>query len=392
MRENIRSPAGDTPPAGSNVFASTFAPRPIENPMTPPRAVYQVLPNLTAEDAVGEYAWLLRRLFAGWGCESRLYVKRTTMSGTGSLNLTRLPSRVGPGEVMLYHHSIGCAAAQQFAAVRTEGGVKAVIYHNVTPPDLLGRTPQLAARAHQGLSQLGTLAANCDFAVADSAFNVGDLAEAGFRDTRVVHLALADDRRGGLANAAARRARGPGPGDPPHVLHVGRMLPHKALEDVIQVFAIFRRTAGGRGRLRLVGDPSEAPAYIDGLRALANAEGLADHVDFVGHVDAPALFDEYARADAYLCASRHEGFCVPLIECMAAGVPFLGWRAGAMAEVAEGAALLLPGREPATLAEALSTALHDPAARATLLKAQAARSDHFTETALDDRWRHVLCP
>ena len=44
--------------------------------------------------------------------------------------------------------------------------------------------------------------------------------------------------------------------------------------------------------------------------------GLDDAAAFMGAISASELKSYYVSADLFLCASEHEGFCVPLIESM----------------------------------------------------------------------------
>ena len=50
------------------------------------------------------------------------------------------------------------------------------------------------------------------------------------------------------------------------------------------------------------------------------------HVHFTGHVSNEELSAYYEVADLFLCASEHEGFCVPLVEAFYKQVPVLAYR------------------------------------------------------------------
>lgn len=351
------------------------------------RAIHQVLPNLTAEDAIGEYALLLQRIWQGWGVESRLYVERTNIPSSGALPLGRLPSRMSSDEVLVYHHSIGSQAATRFAEI--DGPVRVVAYHNITPPHLLSSAPYIAARASQGMAQLSALARVSHMGIADSAFNRRDLVQAGFRRTATVHLALAPERRQGL-EAISRRPRPAAPDALPAFLHVGRLLPHKALEELLRVFAIYQSASGrGEATLHLVGDTSEAPDYVAFLRNLIETRRIPG-VTLTGRIAVEQLFDEFARADLYLCTSRHEGFCVPLVECMFAGVPVVSVAAGAIRETAGGASIITETRDPWMLAELCHQVLTDDDLRIRIIETQRQRARAFTEQTLEDRLQEVF--
>ena len=61
----------------------------------------------------------------------------------------------------------------------------------------------------------------------------------------------------------------------------------------------------------------------------------------------------YELADLFLCASEHEGFCVPLVEAMDADVPIVAYAAGAVPETLGGAGLLFAPKDLEVAAELL---------------------------------------
>jgi glycosyltransferase involved in cell wall biosynthesis len=157
-----------------------------------------------------------------------------------------------------------------------------------------------------------------------------------------------------------------------NVLCVGRVMPNKRLEDVVRAFAVFQRRLRPRSRLLLVGDTQACPHYADRLRELAAALGVRDVV-FAGHVDDDELSAYYGLADALVSLSEHEGFCVPLLEAMASGVPVLASDAGATAETLGGAGVLLKDRHPELVAELLGRLTLEDPLRAAVLAGQARR-------------------
>ena len=79
------------------------------------------------------------------------------------------------------------------------------------------------------------------------------------------------------------------------------------------------------------------------VRALiAEYEMLPDRFWFTGPVPDADLAAFYRWADVYVSLSEHEGFCVPLVEAMAADVPVLAYAAGAVPETLGGAGSCSP--------------------------------------------------
>ena len=114
----------------------------------------------------------------------------------------------------------------------------------------------------------------------------------------------------------------------PHLVVLGRLVPHKRVEHAIEVAARLRDRWPGL-RLSVVGE-----GWWDAeLRARAIALGVDDVVDFHGHVDEQAKHEELARAWVHLCPSVKEGWGLVVTEAGSHQVPTVGYRsAGGLRE------------------------------------------------------------
>jgi len=109
--------------------------------------------------------------------------------------------------------------------------------------------------------------------------------------------------------------------------------------------------------LRLVG-PVTQPDYNEELKRRAAELGVEDRVAFVGALKpgSPALIAEYARADAFALASRHEPFGIVVLEAWAAGLPVLASDVGGLGKLCAAhpdAAIMFSSGDSATLDRAL---------------------------------------
>jgi phosphatidylinositol alpha-1,6-mannosyltransferase len=82
-------------------------------------------------------------------------------------------------------------------------------------------------------------------------------------------------------------------------------------------------------RLRIGGTGDDLPR----LKALAQAQGVANAVEFLGFVEEAQLANEFNACDLFALPSGKEGFGLVYIEAMAHGKPCLGARAGGVPEV-----------------------------------------------------------
>ncbi len=96
------------------------------------------------------------------------------------------------------------------------------------------------------------------------------------------------------------------------------------------------------------------------LRRLADELGVADRVDFPGHVDRR---EGLSRLGLLVLPSRMENAPLGLLEAMAGGIPAVASRVGGIPELApEGTVALVPPEDPEALAAAIAHILDDPAA------------------------------
>jgi glycosyltransferase involved in cell wall biosynthesis len=164
-------------------------------------------------------------------------------------------------------------------------------------------------------------------------------------------------------------------GIPDDALVVGSVANFKAAKDhatLLRAAAIVRRAVPSL-RVVLVGQgPLEAET-----RRLAGELGLDGTVVFAGfRTDATRLM---AGFDAFALSSTYEGLPIALIEAMASGCPAVVTGVGGTPEVvADGVhGFLVPPRDPAALAAGLTRLLGDPALRAGMGAAAAARARDF---------------
>lgn len=353
-------------------------------------AVHQFLATFAPRDAVGAHARHARRILRSMGIRSEIYADGVRgASGTEVRPYASFePADHGRPTWLLYQLSTGSPVAD-FLAARPEPLV--LNHHNVTPPALVAPwEPHLAAELERGRRQVRRLAPAARLGVAVSAFNEASLVQAGCPRTTVAPV-LVDldpgrtppDRR---RQSSLRRAKRGGGCD---WLFVGRVAPHKCQHDVVGAFAAYRRAYDPRARLWLVGAVG-SPSYATAVERAVADLGLAGAVRFTGSVSAGRLEAHYREADIFVGLSEHEGFCIPLVEAMARGVPVVTYATAAVPETVGEAAVLLPRRDPATVAAAVARVRGDAALRTALVAAGRHRADRFGLERGGARFREVI--
>jgi glycosyltransferase involved in cell wall biosynthesis len=237
-----------------------------------------------------------------------------------------------------------------------------VNYHNITPPELLAPWDNhLALGQLRAQSDLHALAPRAALAVADSAYNETHLHAAGFTRTAVVapSAGLSADALGAAHRDQSEHASGA------RWLCVGRIAPNKAIEDIVAALAVTRSRLDHDAQLLIIGKPA-TEAYALALRRYVDELGLSRAVRFGGHASDERVAAAYAKSDVLVVTSAHEGFCVPVVEAMAAGLPVVAFAQGALPEVLGAAGTFVTNRDPWRLASTISALLSDPARRDVL--------------------------
>lgn len=349
--------------------------------------VHQFVPMLHVGDAVGRHTASVQALLRGRGVPSEVYVE---LEDPGTAHATRraadYPSHARDGDVLVYQ----LATASDLAAWLADRPEALVVdYHNVTPPELVASWDNSLAR-HQvaAQQQVAALAPRAVLAVADSEFNRADLVAAGYRQTAVVPPVVPLPEPGTAVPSPA-----PDPAAGLRWLAVGRLAPNKSVEDVVTALACARQGVGPADTLEVVGRPT-LDRYTDALHRWAAELGVAEAVRFAGSVEDEALDRAYRAADVLVVLSQHEGFCLPVVEAMARGLPVVALRRGSLEEVMgpelDAAGALLDEAEPEAVAAAVHRVAGDPAVRAAVTAAGRARLGQLDLATAGDRLVDLL--
>jgi glycosyltransferase involved in cell wall biosynthesis len=109
---------------------------------------------------------------------------------------------------------------------------------------------------------------------------------------------------------------------------------------------------------------------------------LDDRFIFTGPVPDAELAAYYRHAAVYVSLSEHEGFCVPLVEAMAADVPVLAYAAGAVPDTLDGAGVQFAPKDLEYAAELLGALAFDDRLRAGVIAGQRRRLADFADAHL----------
>ena len=143
--------------------------------------------------------------------------------------------------------------------------------------------------------------------------------------------------------------------------------------------------------LQIIGKPA-TESYVAALQRYVAELGLAAAVTFTGHAGDGAVAAAYGDADVLVVTSEHEGFCVPVVEAMSAGLPVVAFDRGAVPEVLGDAGVLVPDKDPYALATSIRDLLADAPRRAALGEAGRRRLADLDLESAADRFVDLLAP
>jgi L-malate glycosyltransferase len=334
--------------------------------------IHQVLATLGYGDAIGHEVLGIQRVLRATGYESEIFVE-TADSRLEPLtrDFRELVDFSHPDHLLLHHFSLGSKASRTAFALPDR---MALIYHNITPPEyFVGVHRALARQCFRGRRELEAYADRCDLALGDSEFNRQDLEALGFPRTAVLPVVPDFSHLDCVPNRLVAQDFDD---DWTNVLFVGRVIANKKIENLIRYFHAYHTFVNPRSRLLIVGAQSGFERYLASLRHLAATLDAA-HVHFIGHVSDEELVAFYEIADLFLCASEHEGFCVPLVEAFYKQVPVLAYAATAVPSTMDGAGVLFEDTDPVHVAALMDGILSNPALQDRIVEEQLAAVDRL---------------
>ena len=336
------------------------------------RRIHQVLATLGYGDAIGHEVLGIQRVLRAAGYESDIFVE-TADKRVESMtrDYRELVDASDPDNLFLHHFSIGSKASRTAFALPDR---MALIYHNITPPEyFVGIHRTLARQCFRGRRELHAYVDRCDLALGDSEFNRQDLEGLGFPRTAVLPVVPGFSHLDREPNWLVARDFDDGW---INILFVGRVIPNKKIDDLIRFFHAYHTVFNPRSRLLIVGAQSGFERYLASLHQLAASLGAAN-VEFIGHVSDEELVAFYEVADLFLCASEHEGFCVPLVEAFYMEVPVIAYAATAVPATMDGAGVLFETKEPLEVARLMDAIVADRDLQDRIVQGQLAAVDRL---------------
>lgn len=340
--------------------------------------VNQWVPAAHKGDAIGDSARRVRGLLRELGHESEIYAMTIDDALRGDVLPWTEPA-ARQGDLTIFHFALVSPMTAEFAKL-PRGRV--LQYHNVTPAHFFAQYDanifRLAALSREDLK---SLAGRTDLALGDSEYNRQELEGLGFTNTGVFPIAIDTDR---ITKARPVPAIGKMLSDGlPNFLFVGRIAPNKKIEDHIYMAEHYKRYVDIDFRFIFVGRTDAVPRYYSTVLALIETFDMPrDRFLFTGAVSDDELAAYYHTATAYISLSEHEGFCVPLLEAMAADVPVLAYSSTAVPDTLGGAGVQFTPKDLEYAAEVLGELTYNDSLRTSVIAGQRQRLADFGDARI----------
>lgn len=144
-----------------------------------------------------------------------------------------------------------------------------------------------------------------------------------------------------------------------YLLYMGTLEPRKNIPIIIEAFARLKRESDSKVKeVKLVLAGKKGWLFEDIFNKVQQLGLEADVIftDYVAEEDKAII---YSEAKAFVFPSLYEGFGMPVVEAMAAGVPVITSNVSSLPEVAGDAAILVNPQDSVTISEALYRLLAD---------------------------------
>jgi glycosyltransferase involved in cell wall biosynthesis len=248
-------------------------------------------------------------------------------------------------DVVIFHWGIAYPLFDALAILPNDPRI-IVHFHNMTPVEL--SPPDDSPNLERSLRQAQLLLAGTMRVWAVSKYNSDTLVSWGVDPARLVVLPLRVERPRSL------RAAPPNTSDEIRLLTVGRLVPPKGADVLIDAMRLLAEPIRHRVHLRLASNSVLSDAgYRLHLEHQISESNLDGTVEFVDDASEPALWELYEWADVVVSPSLHEGLCVPIIEGYLAGCRAVGTDAGNLPNVVIPPDPIARAGDPESLAAAL---------------------------------------
>lgn len=336
--------------------------------------IHQFAAGFQLGDAISQEMLELKRLLFSNGYKGSIFAENVFSNDYKYADKIK-NSKIKSNDILIYHHSIHSEVLNYLINFPNK---KILIYHNVTPEDYF--TPydlKFSYLLRKGREDLQILKEKFQVTFAVSKFNLNELEENGFIDSKLMPLHLNFNKWKHLQTSEKKIHT-----DILNLLFVGRIAPNKRQDDLIRLVRTWKDNYQVPIKLRMIGfcNPNQE-SYLEELRFMIHQFQLNEEVEILPYVNDRVLTQHYLNSDFFVSMSEHEGFCVPLMEAMFFGLPVLAYDAGAVSETLDGSGFLFHEKNFSLLCQKLNELILNRDQIQSIVTGQNQRLDRFKSTS-----------
>lgn len=272
-------------------------------------SIHIIAPDIWEKDAVGNFCLDLAMLLSRGGQECALYAQHFSVDETPDVaDMKEFFAKVTPDDTIFLSYSIYDPYLDRIIVLPNK---KICYFHGVTPPELLEEfepiTAELCRKSQEQFSKLSQF----DTIIANSYYIANDLSRyIGNKKIEVSPPVFATRQFATQPQLYEK--------DPGLFVVVGRIVPHKKVEDALAIF-VKAKVQIPNARMLIIGDAPNM-VYNNFLCDEIDRLNVRDSVSILGKVHDDLLQQYYLKATYLINASMHEGYGIPVLEAMRYGV------------------------------------------------------------------------
>ncbi len=286
--------------------------------------------------------------------------------------------------ILLAHHCMGYDNSRWLLSLHLP---KVMVYHNITPIDMLPEDGDIRRWAMLGRDQLRDWAPKFLGAIGVSQLNSQELESNGYANIATIPMLVDFDKlrahKPDFAQLQDLR-------DTYNILFVGRVCENKRQLELIEMIHHLRHRTRSPVRLILAGAVTSG-TYQALIEQRIRELSLEQYVVRMGKVSDEVLAALYRIADQFMCLSAHEGFGMPLIEAMQYKIPVIARMSSNIADTLGIGGILLDSTASAwDCANAAFNLMQEPALRRHVVKQQDLNLERFSKETVRRQLREYL--
>lgn len=356
--------------------------------MSSKHRVVQIVASLQQGDAVGNETFALHELFRKQSIaneivylnhKGKVFEKKYSMTGKHIANFKIMAS-----DLLIIHESMG---NPKLKSLRKLPNKKINRYHNITPGKYFQRYNVNLARdgLEYGRREIMNASGHYDLAIADSKFNAAELKSGGYKKIEIIPVFIPFQRFSKVkelhhTSHDKKRKR---------ILFVGRLVPNKKIEDLINLFYLYNKKINKNSELIIIGQ-AHIELYFTELTTLIQSLKLESKVLFKKFVSDSELAKLFSESDIFITMSEHEGFCVPVVEAMYMGLPVMARADTATGETLGNSGIRIHSLQYDVLAETIHEVLSNKNFHNTLIEDQYKQLNSFSHEKIEQMWLDSL--